>query len=94
MPAPAKLAMARPLIVLPSEPGASSNPSPVSPPPLISIIGVPEYPVWLVPSISTGLVIAGKGVRTSIVYDEAEGTIAKSMTFSAGVGIGVDNRLT
>ena len=34
--------MSSPLIVLPSEPGARSNPSPVSPPPLISIIGVPE----------------------------------------------------
>src|SRR5271166_5135363 len=86
MPAPlAKLAMSRPLIVLPPEPGARSNPSPVFPAALISMIGVLEYPAWLVPSISTGSVIAGKAVWTLIVYDEADGMIAKPMTLLPGL---------
>jgi hypothetical protein len=34
--------------------------------PLIATKGVPEYPLWLVPSMSTGLVIAGRALSDEL----------------------------
>ena len=92
MPAPVvklgswKSTMSNPSIVLPLEPGARSNASsPLRVLPLSSMIGVPAYPGWGLPSIRTGTVMAGKGDSTLITYGAEPLVIEKVILLGPGV---------
>ena len=76
--------IARPLTVT-SEPTVNGSASPV-PWPTMAINGVPAKPGCVVPSMTTGLVIAGRGEAGAIVWTPVPG-MAKSIVFVPPVAV-------